>query len=172
MGRALISWFIAGTVPCISTRSQLEDVGDNMNTVPLSVGWRIHYASLINLAPTNPVMLHHVPRRLSAGHRKTREACPYGPDCDGWPCTGSMGDHPPTICKSKNSDLVMRESATFAWIPTLTSVSRQSIFSGKPPLYFPSSINSTNSEERLWKQFWEGYRRIATAGCRLPAWPE
>jgi hypothetical protein len=50
----------------------------------------------------------------------------------------------------------MRESATFAWIPTLTSVSRQSIFSGKPPLYFPSSIHSTNTEEKLWKQFWEG----------------
>lgn len=51
---------------------------------------------------------------------------------------------------------MMRESATFAWIPTLTSVSRQSIFSGKPPLYFPSSINSTNSEGKLWTQFWEG----------------
>jgi len=28
---------------------------------------------------------------------------------------------------------------------------------GFPPLYFPSSINSTNSEEKLWKQFWEGH---------------
>ncbi|MCB0072241.1 MAG: BREX-3 system phosphatase PglZ, partial [Caldilineaceae bacterium] len=53
--------------------------------------------------------------------------------------------------------LGFEESACFAWIPTLTSVSRQSIFSGKPPLYFPSSINSTNSEEKLWKQFWEGH---------------
>jgi hypothetical protein len=25
------------------------------------------------------------------------------------------------------------------------------------PLYFPSSINSTNSEEKLWQQFWEGH---------------
>jgi len=59
--------------------------------------------------------------------------------------------------QKQDANLVMRESATFAWIPTLTSVSRQSIFSGKPPLYFPSSINSTNSEEKLWKQFWEGH---------------
>jgi hypothetical protein len=36
-------------------------------------------------------------------------------------------------------------------------VSRQSIFSGRPPVLFPSSINSTNSEEKLWKQFWEGH---------------
>jgi hypothetical protein len=61
------------------------------------------------------------------------------------------------LLQKQDSNLVMRESATFAWIPTLTSVSRQSIFSGKPPLYFPSSINSTNSEEKLWKQFWEGH---------------
>jgi len=44
---------------------------------------------------------------------------------------------------------------TFAWIPTLTSVSRQTIFSGKIPLNFPLSINSTNNEGKLWKQFWE-----------------
>ena len=56
-----------------------------------------------------------------------------------------------------NNDLVLRESATFAWIPTITSVSRQAIFSGKPPIYFPSSINSTNSEEKLWKQFWQNH---------------
>jgi hypothetical protein len=53
---------------------------------------------------------------------------------------------------------VLRESAAFAWIPTLTSVSRQAIFSGKPPHYFPSSINSTNNEDKLWKQFWEDQR--------------
>jgi len=58
--------------------------------------------------------------------------------------------------KQKN-DFLMRDSAVFAWAPTLTSVSRQSIFSGKAPIYFPSSINSTNNEEKLWKQFWEGH---------------
>jgi hypothetical protein len=60
------------------------------------------------------------------------------------------------VLEKQDGNLIMRESATFAWIPTLTSVSRQTIFSGKPPLYFPSSINSTNSEEKLWKRFWEG----------------
>lgn len=61
------------------------------------------------------------------------------------------------IIQKQNSDLVLRESATFAWVPTLTSVSRQAIFSGKAPFYFPSSINSTNSEEKLWKQFWQAH---------------
>jgi PglZ domain len=46
------------------------------------------------------------------------------------------------------------ENAVFAWVPTITSVSRQSIFAGKAPLYFPSSIYSTGREANLWQQFW------------------
>ena len=42
------------------------------------------------------------------------------------------------------------------WVPTLTSVSRQALFAGKLPIYFPSSINTTNNEGSLWRQFWEG----------------
>lgn len=47
-----------------------------------------------------------------------------------------------------------RENAVFAWIPTLTSVSRQAAFAGKPPAYFPNSISSTDKEPALWTQFW------------------
>ncbi len=46
------------------------------------------------------------------------------------------------------------ENAAFAWVPTITSVSRQAIFAGKAPLYFPSSIYSTGREASLWQQFW------------------
>ncbi|MFO7880870.1 MAG: PglZ domain-containing protein, partial [Bacteroidales bacterium] len=59
------------------------------------------------------------------------------------------------VLQQQDRDLIMRESAVFAWIPTLTSVSRQAIFSGRPPFYFPASIYSTNHEEKLWKKFWE-----------------
>lgn len=41
-----------------------------------------------------------------------------------------------------------------AWIPSITSVSRQSIFSGKIPLNFGDTIRTTNYEERQWKDFW------------------
>ena len=47
-----------------------------------------------------------------------------------------------------------RESAAFAWVPTITSVSRQAIFAGKPPLYFPASIETTDKEAGKWTQFW------------------
>lgn len=135
-------------------QTRLKEIGDALNTT--FAGWLAdHYSSLINLPPTNPAMLHHVPRRLArdieaAGSRRAALIVVDGLALDQWVTIRQL-------LQKQDSNLVMRESATFAWIPTLTSVSRQSIFSGKPPLYFPSSINSTNSEEKLWKQFWEGH---------------
>lgn len=135
-------------------QTRLREIGDALNTT--FAAWLAdHYSSLINLPPTNPAMLHHVPRRLAreiedSGSSRAALIVVDGLALDQWVTIRQ-------ILQKQDANLVMRESATFAWIPTLTSVSRQSIFSGKPPLYFPSSINSTNSEEKLWKQFWEGH---------------
>jgi hypothetical protein len=134
-------------------QTRLKGIGDALNTT--FAGWLAnHYSSLINLPPTSPAMLHHVPRRLARDIKNTDSSRAAlivvdGLALDQWVTIRQL-------LQKQDANLVMRESATFAWIPTLTSVSRQSIFSGKPPLYFPSSINSTNSEEKLWKQFWEG----------------
>jgi hypothetical protein len=135
-------------------QTRLREIGDALNTI--FAAWLAdHYSSLINLPPTNPAMLHHVPRRLArdiedSGSSPAALIVVDGLALDQWVTIRQL-------LQKQDANLVMRESATFAWIPTLTSVSRQSIFSGKPPLYFPSSINSTNSEEKLWKQFWEGH---------------
>ncbi len=134
--------------------TRLREIGDALNTT--FAGWLAdHYSSLINLPPTNPVMLHHVSRRLArdiedSGNSRTALIVVDGLALDQWVTIRQL-------LQKQDANLVMRESALFAWIPTLTSVSRQSIFSGKPPLYFPSSINTTNSEEKLWKQFWEDH---------------
>jgi hypothetical protein len=48
-----------------------------------------------------------------------------------------------------------QESTAFAWVPTLTSVTRQSIFAGEPPLYFPDSLATTSKEKTHWLRFWE-----------------
>ncbi len=135
-------------------QTRLREIGDALNTT--FAAWLAdHYSSLINLPPTNPAMLHHVPRRLArdiedSGSSRAALIVVDGLALDQWVTIRQF-------LQKQDANLLMRESATFAWIPTLTSVSRQSIFSGKPPLYFPSSINSTNSEEKLWKQFWEGH---------------
>ena len=133
-------------------KSRLSRVSDELNTV--FIRWlRKHYASLIHMPPTNPAMLHHVPRRMAREMEdlnSTRLALIVvdGLALDQWVTVRQL---------LHNDNLLMREYATFAWIPTLTSVSRQSIFSGKPPIYFPASIHSTNSEKKLWEQFWEDH---------------
>lgn len=128
-------------------------------------GWlQEQYPSLISLPPSSLAMLHQLPRMLAS----TLES-----SSDGF---ASGGTEPPMqrmamvvmdglsmdqwltlrrILQSQDARLAMQETATFAWIPTLTSVSRQAVFAGRAPLYFPHSINSTQSEEKLWKQFWE-----------------
>lgn len=147
---------LSALVHCSSNetdKNKLREMGDGLNAA-FAQWLSAHYASLINLPPTNQAMLHHVLRCLARCLEDTKEGRVAllvidGLALDQWVTIRQ-------ILQDQDRSLVMRESATFAWIPTLTSVSRQSIFSGKPPLYFPSSINSTNSEGNLWKKFWEG----------------
>jgi PglZ domain len=138
----------------VQHQTRLKEVGDALNKT-FAVWLSGHYASLINLPPTSPAMLHHVPRRLArdtevAGQGRVALIVVDGLALDQWV---TVRQH----LQKQDGNLVMRESAIFAWIPTLTSVSRQSIFSGKPPLYFPASIKSTHCEEKLWRQFWEAH---------------
>jgi hypothetical protein len=55
---------------------------------------------------------------------------------------------------SRQPGFRFREQAIFAWIPSLTSVSRQAAFAGKAPIFFPNSIQTTDKEPALWAQFW------------------
>ncbi len=67
--------------------------------------------------------------------------------------------------QSWKQEVNLKESAVFAWIPTVTSISRQAIFSGLAPMFFEASTQSTSAEERHWKAFWEarGWRRDRVA---------
>ena len=62
----------------------------------------------------------------------------------------------------------IEDGALFAWVPTLTSVSRQAIFAGEPPFFFAASLDSTHKEEAHWLRFWEarGLRRNELAYLR------
>jgi len=110
------------------------------------------YAGLINLPPVPPVMLHHLPRFLARHmgedrHAKIALIVVDGLAMDQWLVVRSA-------LASKQPALKFREQAVFAWIPSLTSVSRQAAFAGKAPIFFPSSIQTTDKEPALWAQFW------------------
>lgn len=110
------------------------------------------FAGLHNQPPVPPAMLHHIPRVLArkvCGSRERKAAFLLvdGLALDQWIVLRD-------VLQSQRQDLTFRESAVFAWIPTVTSVSRQAAFAGKPPIYFPASIHTTNKEQSLWTQFW------------------
>ena len=110
------------------------------------------YAGLINLPPVPPVMLHHIPRVLSrhitdAKDHKVAFVLVDGLSLDQWIVIRKE-------LMKQRPGFRFCENAVFAWIPTITSVSRQAAFAGKPPVYFPNSIYTTNKEPALWAQFW------------------
>lgn len=110
------------------------------------------YAGLHNQPPDPPAMVHHIPRYLSrrlSDDSESRVALVVvdGLAIDQWIVLRD-------VLKTQRPHLRFHEGGVFAWIPTITSVSRQSIFAGKPPLYFPASIHTTDKEASLWTQFW------------------
>ena len=110
------------------------------------------YAGLVNLPPVPPVMLHHLPRFLARQMGEDRTAkialiVVDGLALDQWLVVREA-------LASKKPGLRFREQAVFAWIPSLTSVSRQATFAGKAPIFFPNSIQTTDKESALWAQFW------------------
>jgi hypothetical protein len=110
------------------------------------------FAGLHNQPPVPPVMVHHIPRAMARRIEKSKQEkialiVIDGLSIDQWVVLREvLGEQRPR--------LQFRESAVFAWIPTVTSVSRQALFAGKLPLYFPASINTTAKESSLWLQFW------------------
>jgi len=117
--------------------------------------WMLNrYGSLHNLPTTpQPVMVHHVARYLAAERAKRSVGklalvVVDGLALDQWLVLRRC-------LEAKKLGWRLEESIVFAWVPTLTSVSRQSIFAAEPPLYFPESFNTTDRESTHWTRFWE-----------------
>ncbi|MBX3589937.1 MAG: BREX-3 system phosphatase PglZ [Burkholderiaceae bacterium] len=112
-----------------------------------------HYADLPSLpVAKSPVMVHHVPRFLSirrgAGEEKIALLVFDGLAVDQWvQIREALAKRAPRYA--------FDESACFAWLPTLTSVSRQAIFSGLKPREFADTIESTAPEPNQWSRFWQ-----------------
>lgn len=112
-----------------------------------------HYADLPSLpVAKGPVMVHHVPRFLSmrrgAGEAKIALLVFDGLAVDQWvQIREALAKRAPK--------LGFEEGACFAWLPTLTSVSRQALFSGLKPREFADTIESTSPEPMQWSRFWQ-----------------
>ncbi|MCC5856372.1 MAG: BREX-3 system phosphatase PglZ [Idiomarina sp.] len=96
-----------------------------------------------------PVMIHKVPAWLANKVASNKKVCLLVLDGLGarqWPLLRNL-------LQARGSMLV-EEHSCFAWVPTITSISRQALFSGKRPFAFADSLLTTSKEETLWRDFW------------------
>lgn len=109
------------------------------------------YQNLIQLPYYHqPVMVHHIPHFIELKERDKKKALVV--------LDGMSFVQWSQIRKVLAVDYYCEEYGVFAWVPTITSVSRQALFSGEPPYYFPDSITTTQKEEGKWRRFWENHQ--------------
>jgi len=115
------------------------------------------YSGLYNLPSSQPVMLHHIPhylaRQATDNNAKIALVVVDGLAMDQWLVIRE-------VLSSKELGYRFLERENLAWVPSLTSVSRQAIFAGRVPFLFPESIETTAKESVYWTQFWvdNGYK--------------
>ena len=112
-----------------------------------------HFSGLSTMSISNgPVMGHHIPRYLSLRHNLGEQKIGLvvidGMSIDQWIQIWE-------ILVEQSPNLVKQEFGCFAWPPTMTSVSRQAIFSGLRPINFSDTIYKTSAEALLWTKFWK-----------------
>lgn len=121
----------------------------------------VHYASLSSLGHWPlPTMVHQIPQFLR--HKLGKDArralvVVDGLALDQWVVLKERLD------ERRGGDFAIEDHAVFAWVPTLTSVSRQAIFAGMPPMWFSTSISTTQKEKEHWQRVW------ADVGLPAPA---
>lgn len=147
-------------LPSAEGSEQLSKVRASINALHAQTDGRLqawvaakHYADLMLQPVTKgPVMVHHIPRflrhRRAAGETKVALLVFDGLAFDQW-----VQIRERLIASTKR--FAFEEGTSFAWLPTVTSVSRQALFSGLKPREFDDSIDRTDKEETLWKTFWQ-----------------
>jgi hypothetical protein len=111
-----------------------------------------NYGGIFNYPSSSPLMVHHIPGYIA--HQLTNKQCQKaafilvdGLAIDQWLIIKD-------VLRSERPKVPMEENALFAWIPSITPISRQAAYSGKLPRYFADTIHRTDRDEAGWRHFW------------------
>ena len=157
-----------------SLRWELQDAGVIIETdacnqlhdrieARFSAWMRQNYASLYSLSPfVRPAMVHHIPHHMARSFAPTvSESVGIGrPRRHALVVVDGLALDQWVVLRDEAIPLIgdevdVHEDGTFAWVPTLTAVSRQAIFAGTEPMFFADSLQETSREPRRWQRFWE-----------------
>lgn len=109
-----------------------------------------NFSGLRTIPAVTPSMVHHIPHYISSQYKQNGIPVVLlvldGMSLDQWITLRDSLD---------TSSFSLDENALFSWVPTLTAVSRQAIFSGKSPYEYSDYIYTTSREETHWSLFWE-----------------
>lgn len=118
-----------------------------------------HYDAVHTLPPNPPVVVHHVPRflqrRVQTGQRIALLVLD-GLSVAQWNMLGPLLRE-----ELPASRVVIEESAILTWVPSITPIGRQSIFSGMAPLLFGPTIDRTDRDGARWNKFWRSEAALA-----------
>ncbi len=110
------------------------------------------YGGIFNYPAISPLMVHHIPGYLS--HQLKTRQCRRaafilvdGLAIDQWLILKD-------VLKTQGLNAPVEENALFAWLPSITPISRQAAYSGKVPRYFAETLDRTDKDESGWRQFW------------------
>jgi len=111
-----------------------------------------NYGGIFNYPPSSPLMVHHIPgcishRIASSQSKRAAFILVDGLAIDQWLIIKD-------VLKSQGLNASIEENALFAWLPTITPISRQAAFAGKVPRYFSDTLHRTDRDEARWRQFW------------------
>ncbi|MFZ5915596.1 MAG: BREX-3 system phosphatase PglZ [Chloroflexota bacterium] len=112
---------------------------------------RYHTLHSLPFVP-QPVMVHHIAHHMAAHRTQYPESrlalvVVDGLALDQWLIIRDVWSDEP-------HGWSVQEGAVFAWVPTLTSISRQAILAGAAPQFFPNSWATTGQEASHWRRFW------------------
>ena len=156
---AIVSRHAMPNLPQWENQSQLDTLFSNWT--------QQNYDKLHNLAiGKSPITLHKIPHFLNRqletnAVQKVALIVFDGMGLDTWLILEKF------LSKQSDRQYAISRSASFAMIPTLTSISRQSIFAGKLPKFYAASLNTTSKEPNHWRTFWQEQNFVPEAVAYL-----
>ncbi|PKL80660.1 MAG: hypothetical protein CVV27_00020 [Candidatus Melainabacteria bacterium HGW-Melainabacteria-1] len=108
-----------------------------------------NWNSLLSLPPA-PVLVHHIPHFLARERSRQKQPVALlvldGLALDQWLLLEAS--------LRSQVEMQIRREAAFAWLPTLTGVSRRAVFNGQMPVNHQGGRDALYREEKEWKAFW------------------